>query len=307
MMMSACGIYKCEECNYRRAGNCPGCGAGNSYPQVEVEERCAVYDCVTQRGAASCGECGESGCVLKQRVESICPMRSRFEKKRWWAGKIARALESRRQIQQFSDEDGKASAKVINRLRWYLKALDIFTDEGAASVSSWQLAERVGVNSALIRKDLSRFGEFGTPSFGYKVDYLTQRIRCILHLDQPKKIVWIGSSCFRLHTGSVEKMKRHGCGVVGVFDMCPDEIGAKIGEHTVMPIEQLPDVVLETGAVAAALAISGPAAHNIAEMLVDLGVKAILNVGGELLVLPENIRLYSFDIAGEILELCFYC
>ncbi len=160
---SACAIYECHSCDYRKSGACSGCLAGNVQLIEQGREPCAVYACVEASGLTSCASCEEPACVLRRSAESICPLRGRFEKKRWWAGHISRALEGRVR----SQADGeKISEKVINRLRWYLTALEYYKSEGCESVSSWQLAEKVGVNSSLIRKDLSRFGDFGTPSFG---------------------------------------------------------------------------------------------------------------------------------------------
>ena len=219
---------------------------------------------------------------------------------------MARAMESRKSPSGEADKEDKISAKVVSRLRWYLTALDSFAGEGATSVSSWQLAERVGVNAALIRKDLSRFGDFGTPSFGYRVDYLIQRIGDILHLDQGNSIVWIGAACFRLHFPSISRLGKHACGVVGVFDSNPAEIGSRVGDFEVLPLDKLAEFVSESNVQTATLALAGPEARIVAEKLAGLGIKAILNVSGEMLALSDAVRVSSFDLVGELLELAYY-
>ena len=245
--------------------------------------------------------------MLRRTVETLCPVRSRFENIRWWAGRMSRAMECRKPGTVEGETHGKISTRVINRLRWYLTVLDSLAAEGTILVSSWQLAERVGINAALIRKDLSRFGEFGTPSSGYRVEVLTKHIRKILKLDEPNGIVWVGASCFRLHYPSIERLSKHACNVVGVFDICPEEIGARVGDYEVLPVEHLTEVVSRTGVRAAALAVSGAEAQSVADVLVALGVRAILNVGESLLVLPDSVKVRSFDMVGELLELCYYC
>lgn len=307
MQISACGIYTCEGCQHQSSGDCPGCAEGNRQLVEACEQACAVFECVQARGIGSCVDCDEAACVLRRSVESICPVRSRYENMRWWAGRMSRALESRKPAGGEPEVEEKISAKVISRLRWYLTALDAFAEEGAVSVSSWQLAERVGVNAALIRKDLSRFGDFGTPSFGYRTEFLIQRIRGILGLDERNGLVWIGAACFRLHFGAISRLGKHACGVVGVFDSDPDEIGTRVGDYEVMPLEKLEEVLSKSSVGAATLALPGPDARLVAEKLAGLGVKAILNVSGEMLVLPDSVRVSSFDLVGELLELCYYC
>ncbi len=55
------------------------------------------------------------------------------------------------------------------------------------------------------------------------------------------------------------------------------------------------------------LAVYGHRAHDIAQTLGDLGVSAILNLSGELIVMPPHIRVINLDVIGELLELCYYC
>lgn len=307
MQRSACGIYECTGCRHRTDDECPGCVDGNLRLRDACEQVCTVFECVESRQIASCAECGEAACVLKRSIESICPMRSRFENMRWWAGRMARALESKKGPGGEADTSRNVSPRVVSRLRWYLNVLDALVEEGATSVSSWQLAERVGVNAALIRKDLSRFGDFGTPSFGYMIDSLTQRIRGILHLDEPRGVVWVGAACFRLHFPSISRLGKHACGVVGVFDVDPEQVGTRVGDCEVLGIERLSEVIPGSNVHTAVIAVGGPQARAAAEALVGLGVKAILNVSGELLVLPGKVHVSNFDLVGELLELSYYC
>ena len=55
---------------------------------------------------------------------------------------------------------------VVGRLPIYLRALNYLAEEGQEVVSSQDLARRLGISSAQIRKDLSHFGEFGKQGTG---------------------------------------------------------------------------------------------------------------------------------------------
>lgn len=301
---SACAIYECGTCEYLSTGMCPGCRTGNTQLRDEGREICAVFACVQNAGGETCESCKQSSCTLRRSAESICPLRGRFEKKRWWAGHMSRALEGRTTR---GGSEPRISEKVINRLRWYLTAVEQFAADGQESVSSWQLAEKVGVNSSLIRKDLSRFGEFGTPSFGYRIDYLTERLRGILHLDKPRGVVWIGACAFRQMCSVIDRMTGHGCQVLAVFDLDPAEIGANIAGHEVRSLDGLADFVAGHEVHAAALVVPGLQAQSVADTLDQHGVRAILNLSGQLLVLPDRVKVTSIDLAGELLELCYYC
>jgi len=54
----------------------------------------------------------------------------------------------------------------VARLPLYLRALAMLAERGVATVSSDELAESAGVNSAKLRKDLSYLGSYGTRGVG---------------------------------------------------------------------------------------------------------------------------------------------
>ena len=306
-LTAACAVYQCQTCVHRASGDCAGCRDGNVQLLKAGEDVCKVYACVTSHQVESCDHCPEPSCELKRSVESLCPLRGRFENRRWWAGRMSRALARRKAPQKTVGRSNTISERVVSRLRWYLTALDQFASEECESVSSWQIGEKVGVDAALIRKDLSRCGEFGTPSFGYRVDFLRERIARILRLDTPRAIAWVGAPCYREHASAVRTLADHGIRVHAVFDSDPAEIGAVIGDQTVLPTDQIASILSRDNADLAAVAVSGPQAQHIAEVLVESGVRAILNLSGELLILPDRIRVCSFDLAGQLIELCYYC
>ncbi len=287
-------------------GRCAGCREGNRQLQLSDQPACKVFVCAESRGIESCNVCKETTCVLRRAVETICPLRGSFEKQRWWAGRMSRFLSSRKGSAIDAEEE-KMSDRVVTRLRWYLVALDALASDGSDSVSSWQLAEKVGVSAALIRKDLSRFGDFGTPSYGYKISFLQERIKGILRLDRTRGVAWVGACALRHHQGALDRLGCNNCYIVGLFDIDEHEIGGSVSGFTVEPVRRMREVLAGREPSVAVIAVPGEQARDVAAELADLGVKAILNLSGELLVLPDHVRVCSLDIAGELLELCYYC
>ena len=81
---------------------------------------------------------------------------------------------------------------VIGRLPLYLRALQRMLQEGRQVTSSQELGELLGISAAQIRKDLSQFGEFGKQGTGYKIKFLKEQLKEILHLDKDWKIALVG-------------------------------------------------------------------------------------------------------------------
>ena len=80
----------------------------------------------------------------------------------------------------------------VGRLPVYLRALVEMAESGATTVSSENLAEAAGVNSAKLRKDLSHLGSYGTRGVGYDIAYLIHQVRRELGLTQHWPVVIAG-------------------------------------------------------------------------------------------------------------------
>ena len=80
----------------------------------------------------------------------------------------------------------------VARLPVYLRCLVDMSERGTHRVSSDQLADAAGVNSAKVRKDLSYLGSYGTRGVGYDVEYLIYQVRRELGLEQDWAVAIVG-------------------------------------------------------------------------------------------------------------------
>ena len=74
-----------------------------------------------------------------------------------------------------SDWDRGVPTAVIARLPQLLRILDSAASRGVDTLSSDDLARRIDVSSAMVRKDLSILGFSGTRGVGYEVAALRRR------------------------------------------------------------------------------------------------------------------------------------
>src|SRR5258705_731797 len=86
----------------------------------------------------------------------------------------------------------RISESTVRRLSHYYRVLEEVHAEGKRLISSHRLAEREGVTSAQVRKDLSCFGSFGRRGLGYNVAHLRREIRAILGLDRRWRVAVVG-------------------------------------------------------------------------------------------------------------------
>ena len=80
-----------------------------------------------------------------------------------------------------TDKTRKTPENAAVRLSMYLRHLREMRDD--EKVVSDQLARLTGTSGARVRKDLSYFGQFGTPGRGYTVSSLREQLSRALGLD----------------------------------------------------------------------------------------------------------------------------
>lgn len=199
----------------------------------------------------------------------------------------------------------KIPEATVMRLSLYSLFLDQAEREGKTTVSSGEIAEGVGVSPAMVRKDLAYFGEFGTRGVGYNTGDLNQQIRRILGLNREWPVILVGAgklgSALALYQGFI----RRGFNIVGVFDNDPERCGKKLGKIVVQPVSEMEDVIKRLGVKMAIIAVPADVAQEVAEHLVNAGVKAILNFSPRVLNVPEDVVVRHVDFSVHLGVLTF--
>jgi len=86
----------------------------------------------------------------------------------------------------------KISEATVSRLPAYYRALSQLADAAQVRVSSEELAALTGVSSAMLRKDLSHLGSYGTRGVGYEVEFLRYQISREMGLNHDWSVVIVG-------------------------------------------------------------------------------------------------------------------
>jgi redox-sensing transcriptional repressor len=194
----------------------------------------------------------------------------------------------------------------VARLPVYLRCLIDMAERGTHTVSSEQLADAAGVNSAKVRKDLSYLGSYGTRGVGYDVEYLIYQVRRELGLEQdwPVAIVGIGNLGHALanYRGFAER----GFRVVALLDDDERKVGERVGELTVEHIDDLDRVVKDEQVAIGVIATPAAAAQEVCDRLVAAGVNSILNFAPAHLQVPGGVFLRKVDLSTELQILSFH-
>jgi redox-sensing transcriptional repressor len=195
---------------------------------------------------------------------------------------------------------------VVGRLPIYLRELSFLAAEGVAVTSSFDLAKRLGVSAAQIRKDLSHFGEFGKQGTGYNVGYLRDQLRRILKVDHEWPIALIGIGDLGRALAHYGGFVNRGFRIAALFDNDPAKIGQRVGDLEIMSPDRLADIVREYGIRVAMIAAPAAQAQKIAETCIAAGIQAILNYASVTLSVPDGVRVQNLDPVAHLQRMTHY-
>jgi redox-sensing transcriptional repressor len=200
----------------------------------------------------------------------------------------------------------RLSLGVAARLSRYLQVLTQARKMGKETISSQELSEYTHVNSTQIRRDLSGFGKFGKRGVGYNVDSLVSQIRKILRTSGQHNIALFGAGHLGRAIASSDIFADHGFRVVAMFDTDPAKVGEQINGVGVRHIDDLKQVVEEEDIVVGVLAVPTAAAQELADQLVDAGVKIIFNYSEALLQVPPEVTVHTSSPAVDLLYALYF-
>ncbi|MBZ0160584.1 MAG: redox-sensing transcriptional repressor Rex [bacterium] len=200
----------------------------------------------------------------------------------------------------------KISEKTVTRLSIYLRCIEELENEGMASVSSTQLADRFGLNSAQVRKDLAYFGQFGIRGLGYYITPLRHSLEEILGLKRAWEVALVGlgnlGSALIAYKGFQEK----GFKIAVVFDRDPAKIGRRVEGIPVMDMGSIVSVIRKRKIKIGILAVPAVGAQAVFDALVKGGVIAVLNFAPTQLTGPDSVKIQNVDLSALLKTLSYH-
>jgi redox-sensing transcriptional repressor len=92
-----------------------------------------------------------------------------------------------------------------------------------------------------------------------------------------------------------------------VFDVNPKLVGRSVGDNIVVQdFSELDEVVTEEEIVVGVLAVPAKAAQEVADRLVDNGVKIIFNYSEQLLDVPPEVTVHTSSPAVDLLYALYF-
>lgn len=191
----------------------------------------------------------------------------------------------------------RASSSTVARLSSYYRVLGDLDAEGIETVSSERLAERGGITSAQVRKDLSFFGNFGRRGLGYNVLQLRRKIGEILGLTRQWRVALLGAGNLGLALFAYKPFRKQGFVIEAVFDSDPRKVGQTWEGVVIRHIEELHQVAQEAPFDLAIIAVPEAAAQSVTDAAVGAGIRGLLNFAPVKISVPAHVAQRDVDLS----------
>ena len=202
-------------------------------------------------------------------------------------------------------EQRKISRAVISRLPRYYRYLGDLLEAGVERISSSDLSKKMHVTASQIRQDLNNFGGFGQQGYGYNVKYLYTEIGKILGLDRSHNFIIIGAGNLGQALANYASFERSGFILKSLFDVNPRLEGVTIRGSPVRMVDELEDFLKNNDIEIAALTLPKSKAIEVADILVDNGVKGIWNFAHTDLSLPKDVVVENVHLSDTLMKLSY--
>jgi len=198
----------------------------------------------------------------------------------------------------------------INRLSIYYRCLERISEVKNLGdfevISSSEMAEITGINSAQIRKDLAYFGEFGKRGVGYSLKNLSKELKNILGLDKKWPIIIVGAGNLGQALINYKGLEKRGFVIEGIFDNSSIKIGKKLRQITIQDVKEIENFIKKKNIKIAVLTVPATSAQEVADRMVKGGIKAILNFAPTRIILSPEVKIHNVDLSIEFEGLTYY-
>ena len=194
-------------------------------------------------------------------------------------------------------EAKQISKAVIKRLPRYYRYLGELLEDNVERISSNDLSKKMRVTASQIRQDQQ--------GYGYNVKYLYTEIGKILGLDIVHPMIIVGAGNLGQALANYVEFEKRGFKLVGIFDVNPVLEGIAVRGIEIQMISDLPFFMKENNIEIAILTLPKNKARDMAEILIENGIKAIWNFAHIDLDTPDDVIVENVHLSESLMTLSY--
>lgn len=184
----------------------------------------------------------------------------------------------------------------LRRLPLYHRLLKELPEQAGPAISCTEIGRRLNLDPTQVRKDLEMAGLAGRPRIGYPVAETIDGIASFLGWQKVNEAFLVGAGSLGSALLGYRKFEDCGLKIVAAFDGDASKVGSRIHGKLVLQMDLLPDLARRMGVLIGIITVPSSEAQQVADLMVEGGIRAIWNFAPVQLVTPDTVILHNEDL-----------
>lgn len=192
----------------------------------------------------------------------------------------------------------QAPEPTLKRLPGYLYFLEQVKEEGIINISAPTIGKELELDPTQVVKDLSFTGIKGKPRVGYNTYELIHALEEFLGFNKVNEAFLVGAGNLGSALMAYQEHQSLGLKILAAFDVDTKKIGQTIGGIHILEYNKLFHLSDRLNVKIGILTTPNHVAQEVAEDMVNCGIKAIWNFTSAKLILPEEIIVQNTSMSS---------
>ncbi|HDO06323.1 MAG TPA: redox-sensing transcriptional repressor Rex [Bacteroidetes bacterium] len=196
--------------------------------------------------------------------------------------------------------------KTIERLSQYRRALQIAAEKGKTNIFSHEIAALLHITAVQVRRDLMLIGYSGSLRKGYDINDLIHLIGELIDSPKGQKVAIFGMGDLGRAIINYFQGKREKLQITVGFDINPEKTNRKIAGIPCYHLEKITEIISNEGIKIGILTVPGDQADETVRLMVEAGIKGILNYTPTPVEVPDDVYLEEYNMISSLEKVAFY-
>lgn len=197
--------------------------------------------------------------------------------------------------------------QALQRMPYYLQYLNKARENGIQIVSATTIANELKLKDVSVRKDIPAICTTkGKPKSGFIVNELIENIENYLGYNNTMDAVLVGVGSLGKALLGNHEFEKYGLNIVAAFDIDEAVVDHIVYGKKVFTLEKLKDINERMHIHIGIIAVPGEFAQDIADRLVESGIKAIWNFSLIKLNVPDGVLVQNENLAASLAMLSLH-
>jgi redox-sensing transcriptional repressor len=188
----------------------------------------------------------------------------------------------------------------LRRLPMYYQCLIKAKNNGIKNISCTNIAEALDLIPVQVRKDLQSAGAVGKPKVGYEVEELIGIIKNTLGYNHSNEAFLVGMGNLGQALSAHKEFEKCGMEIIATFDTSPLKIGRDYFGKRVFPLNKFKNLTQRMNIKIGIITTPAKYAQEIADLMVDAGIKGIWNFAPTHLNVPDDVHVQNENLAASL-------